>query len=36
MKDVDKILRIETVGMYPAKIEKIVKNAGYFCEELKD
>ena len=36
LKDVDKILRIETVGMHPAKIEKIVKNAGYFCEELKD
>ena len=36
LKDVDKILRIETVDLHPAKIEGLVKQAGYLCEELKD
>ena len=36
LKDVDKILRIETVDLHPAKIEGLVKSAGYLCEELKD
>ena len=36
LKDVDKILRIETLNLHPAKIEGLVKNAGYMCEELKD
>lgn len=36
LKDADKILRIETVGLHPAKIEGLVKSAGYSCEELKD
>lgn len=36
LKDVDKILRIETTHVHPAKIEMLVKNAGYNCEELKD
>jgi hypothetical protein len=36
LKDADKILRIETVDLHPAKIEGIIKNAGYKCEELKD
>lgn len=36
LKDADKILRIETVALHPAKIEGLVKSAGYYCEELKD
>lgn len=36
LKDADKILRIETVDLHPSKIEGLVKNAGYNCEELKD
>ena len=36
LKDVDKILRIETLDLNPAKIEGLVKRAGYYCEELKD
>lgn len=36
LKDVDKILRIETFDQHPAKIEGLVKKAGYLCEELKD
>ena len=36
LKDVDKILRIEVADLHPAKIEGIVKQAGYLCEELKD
>lgn len=34
LKDADKILRIETVDLHPAKIEELVKSAGYYCEEL--
>lgn len=36
LKDADKILRIETAGLHPAKIESLVKGAGYNCEELRD
>ena len=36
LKDADKILRIETINLHPAKIESLVKKAGYNCEELKD
>lgn len=36
LKDVDKILRIETLNLHPAKIEGLVKSAGYRCKELKD
>ena len=36
LKDADKILRIETIDLHPAKIEGLVKKAGYLCEELKD
>ena len=36
LEDIDKILRIETTGLHPAKIEHIVKSAGYMCEELRD
>ena len=36
LKDVDKVLRIETLYLHPAKIEGLVKKAGYNCEELKD
>lgn len=34
LKDADKILRIETMGLHPSKIEELVKGAGYRCEEL--
>ncbi len=36
LKDADKILRIETVNLQPAKIKGLVKRAGYNCEELSD
>ena len=36
LKDVDKVLRIVALDLHPAKIEGLVKNAGYMCEELKD
>ena len=36
LKDSDKILRVETVDLHPAKIEGLIKGAGYYCEELKD
>ncbi len=36
LKDVDKILRIETRDLQPKKIEGLVKKAGYMCAELKD
>ena len=36
LKDADKILRIETIELHPSKIERLVKNAGYVCEELED
>ena len=36
LKDVDKILRIEAADLHPAKIEGLVKSAGYRCKELKD
>ncbi|MEJ7737919.1 MAG: hypothetical protein WKF97_10870 [Chitinophagaceae bacterium] len=34
--DKDKILRIEASDLHPKSIETVLKNAGYFCEELKD
>ncbi|HUS00150.1 MAG TPA: hypothetical protein VMY77_00400 [Chitinophagaceae bacterium] len=36
LKDADKILRIETTDLHPEKIEGLVKNAGYKCQELSD
>ena len=36
LHDFDKILRVETVDLHPAKIERLVKSAGYSCEELKE
>lgn len=36
LKDADKILRIETTHLHSSKIEVLVKNAGYMCEEIKD
>lgn len=32
--DIDKVLRIETPGVAAPVIEKLVKKAGYYCEEL--
>lgn len=36
LSDIDKILRIETIDLPPEKIETLVTNAGYYCEELKE
>ena len=36
LKDVDKVLRIETVDLHPSKIENLVRGAGYNCEGLRD
>jgi hypothetical protein len=36
LKDRDKILRIETGSLQPFMIEKLVRKAGHYCEELKD
>lgn len=36
LSDIDKILRIETIDLHPAKIETLITKAAYFCEELKD
>ena len=35
LKDCDKILRIETTSLHAAKIESLITNAGFYCEELK-
>lgn len=34
--DRDNVLRIETNDLLPQEIEKMVREAGYFCEELPD
>ena len=34
--DKDKILRIVASDLHPESIETVVKQAGYYCEELKD
>jgi hypothetical protein len=36
LKDADKILRIETNDLDPSRIEGLIKDAGYRCEELTD
>ena len=36
LKDVDKVLRIETINLHPSTVESLVKSAGYYCEELQD
>ena len=36
LKDVDKILRVETQNLHPGFIENLIQNAGHYCEELKD
>ncbi|MEP6615243.1 MAG: hypothetical protein ABJA57_01625 [Ginsengibacter sp.] len=36
LKDVDKVLRIETKSLSPVFIESLVQKAGHYCEELKD
>ena len=35
LKDVDKILRIETKSLHPVYIEKLIQKTGHYCEELK-
>jgi hypothetical protein len=36
LEDCDKILWIEAMNIHPSSIEKLLHNAGYYCEELKD
>lgn len=36
MHDADKILRVVSVNVQPSKIENLLHNAGYRCEELPD
>jgi len=36
LHDIDKILRIESLDLQPARVESLVRKAGYYCEELKD
>jgi hypothetical protein len=36
LKDCDNILRIESSGVGVNEVEKILFNAGYYCEELQD
>lgn len=35
-EDIDKVLRIETRVLSPLQLIDILKEAGYFCEELPD
>ena len=35
LKDVDKVLRVECASVPPTLIEKSLRQAGYFCEELQ-
>ena len=35
LHDCDKVLRVVAESIAPAEVERIVFNAGYFCEELK-
>ena len=34
--DIDKVLRIEATGVESSNIIHLVKQAGFFCEELQD
>jgi hypothetical protein len=36
LQDVDKVLRVECASISPDTIEKIVRQAGYYCKELTD
>ena len=36
LKDIDKILRVETTDLHPLFIENLVRKTGHYCEELKD
>jgi hypothetical protein len=36
LKDVDKILRVESKDLHPVFIENLVQKTGHHCEELKD
>lgn len=36
LHDDDKVLRIETLSLTPQYVEATLRNAGYYCEELKD
>ena len=35
-EDIDKVLRVETAKLSPLDLIDILKDAGYFCEELPD
>lgn len=34
--DIDKVLRIESKDLLPEEVIALVKDAGYYCEELTD
>jgi hypothetical protein len=36
LDDIDKILRVEAHNVSPRKVESVIKEAGYHCEELPD
>jgi len=36
MHDCDNVLRIEATQLSPRSVEIVLKNAGYYCEELQD
>ena len=36
LKDRDKILRVKALNVLPSSIERLVKNAGFYCDELPD
>ncbi|MCW3087740.1 MAG: hypothetical protein JWQ78_1126 [Sediminibacterium sp.] len=36
MQDCDNVLRIEATAVSPRSVERLLQEAGYFCEELRD
>ena len=36
IQDCDNVLRIEATELSSRSVEKILQNAGYYCEELQD
>lgn len=36
LDDIDKVLRIEAVGLPPEKVESAMSSAGFYCEEMND
>jgi hypothetical protein len=36
LQDIDKVLRIEASDIHPSTIQKLINEAGHYCEELPD